>query len=117
MLTMDDLREIDPVRGRFLMELGELAARKARIQTDNTLSAETKAHQIQNLSYISCSAAGQPMRLEDLAITFTYLPSSNVFGFNAADLTFNGSDIEVSITNFLNSFFCFLFFFFKHCEN
>ncbi|XP_073986001.1 ubiquitin fusion-degradation 4-like isoform X6 [Rhodnius prolixus] len=99
MLTMDDLREIDPVRGRFLMELGELAARKARIQTDNTLSAETKAHQIQNLSYISCSAAGQPMRLEDLAITFTYLPSSNVFGFNAADLTFNGSDIEVTMEN------------------
>ncbi|XP_014247371.1 E3 ubiquitin-protein ligase HECTD1 isoform X4 [Cimex lectularius] len=99
MLSLDDLREIDPVKGRFLFEMRELAARKNRIAMDNTLSAEAKAHQIQNLSYISCSAAGQPVRLEDLAITFTYLPSSNVFGYVAADLTPNGSDIEVTMEN------------------
>lgn len=92
---MDDLREIDPMRGRFLLELSELAARKARIMTDNSLSAESKARQIQNLAYISCSAAGQPVPLEDLAITFTYLPSSDVYSFSAADLVPNGSDIEV----------------------
>ena len=94
-MTLDDLREIDPVRGRFLAELGELSVRKARIVMDNTLSVEAKAHQIQNLSFVSSSSAGQPVRLDDLAITFTYLPSSNVFGFTAADLIPNGSDIEV----------------------
>nr|XP_014275679.1 E3 ubiquitin-protein ligase HECTD1 isoform X5 [Halyomorpha halys] len=98
LLTMDDLKEIDPGRGRFLMELSELAARKARIMTDNSLSVESKARQIQNLAY-TCSAAGQPVPLEDLAITFTYLPSLNVYGYSAADLVPNGSDIEVKMEN------------------
>ncbi|BES94932.1 Sad1 / UNC-like C-terminal [Nesidiocoris tenuis] len=98
-LTLEDLKEIDPVRGRFLAELKELAVRKNRILTDNSLSPETKSHQIQNLSYMSCSAAGQPVRLEDLAFTFTYLPSSSIFQFSGADLVSNGSDIEVTMEN------------------
>lgn len=95
-LNSEDLAEIDPVRGKFLKELRDLAARKAKIAQDNTLSPEAKAHQIQNLSLVSCSA-GPVVRLEDLAITFSYLPSSKVFNFSSTDLVPNGSDIEVRI--------------------
>ncbi|XP_075224551.1 ubiquitin fusion-degradation 4-like isoform X4 [Lycorma delicatula] len=97
-LSAEDLSEIDPVRGKFLKELRDLATRKAKIAQDNTLSPETKSHQIQNLSLVSCSA-GPVVRLEDLAITFSYLPSSKVFAFPATDLIPNGSDIEVSLDN------------------
>lgn len=91
-LTVDDLCEVDPERGKFLRELRELAARKQRIAQDNTLSLETKARQIQNLSLVSSDGS----RLEDLMITFTYLPGSKVYGFSSVDLVSNGSDIEVS---------------------
>lgn len=95
-MNAEDLSEVDPVRGKFLKELRDLATRKAKIAQDNTLSPETKSHQIQNLSLVSCSA-GPVVRLEDLAITFSYLPSCKVFGFSATDLIPNGSDIEVSL--------------------
>lgn len=96
-LGSEDLAEVDPVRGRFLHQLQELVARKTRIAQDNTLSCETRAHQIQNLALVPSS--GPVMRLEDLAITFTYLPSSRVFGYTAADLASGGADMEVTLDN------------------
>lgn len=90
-LTVEDLYEVDPERARFLRELRELVVRKQRVVQDNTLSPEAKARQIQNLSLVSSDGS----RLEDLMITFTYLPSSKVYGFNSHDLVNNGSDIEV----------------------
>ncbi|CAH0382752.1 unnamed protein product [Bemisia tabaci] len=97
-LTENDLYEVDPVRGRFLKELCDLAARKSRIATDNSLSSEARARQLQNLSLVP-SAAGPVVRLDDLAIAFNYLPSSRVFSFSSADLVPNGSDIDVSLEN------------------
>lgn len=74
----------------------ELSKRKSKIAYDNTLSLEAKTCQIQNLS-LNDSATEPAVRLEDLAVTFTYLPSSRVFGFQSAELIKNGSDIEVSV--------------------
>ena len=93
-LTSEDLAEVDPVRGRFLGQLAELAQRKARIAHDNSLSAEARAHQTQNLA-LSASSSGPVVRLEDLALTMVYLPSSRVFGYTSAELVPGGSDIEV----------------------
>lgn len=45
------------------------------------------------------SHSSGPVLLEDLALTFTYLPSSSVYGFSAVDLVPNGADIEVNIEN------------------
>lgn len=95
-LSVEDLYEVDPERGRFLRELRELVVRKQRIAQDNTLSPETKARQIQNLSLVSSDGS----RLEDLMITFTYLPGSKIYGFSSVDLVSNGSDIEVSSKDF-----------------
>ncbi|KAK7791453.1 hypothetical protein R5R35_010932 [Gryllus longicercus] len=94
----DDLVEVDPVRGKFLHQLHELSLRKARIAQDNTLSVEARAHQIQNLALVP-PVDGPIVRLEDLAITFAYLPSSRVFAFTAAELAPGGADIEVTIEN------------------
>lgn len=40
-----------------------------------------------------------PVLLEDLALTFSYAPSSSVYGFPAVELVSNGADIEVNIEN------------------
>lgn len=93
-LTDKDLDEIDPIRSKFLKQLRELANRKSKIAYDSSLSLEAKTCQIQNLS-LNDSTSESAVRLEDLAVTFTYLPSSRVFGFSSADLIKNGSDIEV----------------------
>lgn len=92
-LNEKDLEEIDPIRSKFLQQLRELSNRKSKITYDNTLSLEAKTCQIQNLSLND--STDPAVRLEDLALTFSYLPSSRVFGFQSADLIKDGSDIEV----------------------
>uniref|UniRef100_A0A1Y1M238 E3 ubiquitin-protein ligase n=1 Tax=Photinus pyralis TaxID=7054 RepID=A0A1Y1M238_PHOPY len=95
-LGADDLFDIDPIRATFLKQIQELVKRKLKIIQDTSLSAESKAHQIQNLSL---NHASGPVLLEDLALTFTYAPSSSIFGISAIELVSNGADIEVNIEN------------------
>lgn len=107
-LNEDDLYNIDPVRATFLKQIKELIKQKHKIMQDHTLSPEVKAHQIQNLSLHHSSG---PVSLGDLALTFTYSPSSEVYGFESVNLVPNGTDIEVTIENVeeyaeLTSAFC-----------
>lgn len=95
-LNREDLYDIDPIRATFLKQIQELVKQKQRIMQDHTLSAEVKAHQIQNLSLNHSSG---PVLLEDLALTFAYSPSSSVYGISAVDLVPNGADIEVNMEN------------------
>ncbi|XP_049940581.1 E3 ubiquitin-protein ligase Ufd4 isoform X3 [Schistocerca serialis cubense] len=92
-LGPEDLAVVDPERGKFLSQLSELSIRKARIMQDNTLSPEARAHQVANLAL--CGG----VRLEDLALTFQYLPGSRDFGFTAIDLVRDGADVEVTLDN------------------
>ncbi|XP_066257361.1 E3 ubiquitin-protein ligase Ufd4 isoform X1 [Euwallacea similis] len=96
LLNEDDLYDIDPVRAVFLKQLKQLAREKQKIMQDHSLSAETKTHQIQNLSLQHPSG---PVSLSDLALTFTYSPSSEVYGFDSVNLVPNGADTEVTIDN------------------
>ncbi|XP_071454696.1 E3 ubiquitin-protein ligase HECTD1 isoform X6 [Hetaerina americana] len=105
-LSSEDLADIDPARDRFLCQLRELSARKKRIISYKTLSPEAKAHQLANLALStpsttigSTSQSSMAVRLEDLALSFQYLPSSRVYGFAAADLTIDGADREVMLDN------------------
>lgn len=95
-LNQEDLYDIDPIRATFLKQIQELVKQKQKIMQDHNLSAESKAHQIQNLCLNHSSG---PVLLEDLALTFTYSPSSNIFGFSSVELVHNGADIEVNIEN------------------
>lgn len=95
-LNYEDLYDIDPIRATFLKQIQELVRRKQKIMQDHNLSAESKAHQIQNLSLNHSSG---PVLLEDLALTFAYSPSSSIYGVSSVDLLPNGADIEVNIEN------------------
>lgn len=96
LLNQEDLFEIDPHRAKFLKQIQDLVKRKMKILQDHNLSPETKSHQIQNLSL---NPNSDPILLEDLALTFTYSPSSKVFGYSAFELVQNGADIEVNLEN------------------
>lgn len=95
-LGQEDLLEIDSHRAVFLKQIHELVQRKLKIMQNNSLTLDAKMHQIQNLSL---NTSNGPILLEDLALTFTYCPSSRVFHYDSIELIENGSEIEVTIDN------------------
>ena len=96
-LTLENLHEIDPIRAQFLKDLLKLVERKQSIEQDINLSSSEKLNQVNQLHFNTTS--GESVMLEDLALTFTYLPSSKVYGFTAAELLPNGSKIDLNINN------------------
>lgn len=95
-LTQDDLNEIDPYRAKFIRILQEVVTQKQQIEQSNDLSPDEKLEKINELRLITKTG---PVAIEDLALTFTFLPSSKKYGFESADLLPNGSNIDVTINN------------------
>ncbi|XP_026465706.1 E3 ubiquitin-protein ligase Ufd4 isoform X4 [Ctenocephalides felis] len=95
-LSLDDLKELDPVRAEFLLQLKNLIKRKKSIESDSTLTADQKSKKICDLKLNTNSGE---VDISDLTLTFTYMPSSRVFGFDHVELIPNGADIEVTIEN------------------
>ncbi|XP_034475002.1 E3 ubiquitin-protein ligase Ufd4 [Drosophila innubila] len=96
-LSIENLKEIDPTRYQFLIELQDLLMRKQAIELDSSLSCENRKELIDNLKMRTKNDI--EVSLDDLALTFTYLPSSSVYGYTYAELLPNGSNIEVNIDN------------------
>ncbi|XP_029720236.2 E3 ubiquitin-protein ligase Ufd4 isoform X3 [Aedes albopictus] len=95
-LSQENLHEIDPIRYEFLKELQELVQQKQNIEQNDDLTSEEKLLQISELKFNTKTGS---VALEDLALTFTYLPSSKNYGYQSADLIPNGSNIDVTINN------------------
>ncbi|XP_058125549.1 E3 ubiquitin-protein ligase Ufd4 isoform X1 [Anopheles coustani] len=95
-LSQENLQEIDPIRYEFLKELQELVQQKQNIEQNDMLSSEEKLQQISELKLNTKTGC---VALEDLALTFTYLPSSKNYGYVSSDLIPNGSNIDVTINN------------------
>ncbi|XP_055309566.1 E3 ubiquitin-protein ligase Ufd4 isoform X3 [Sitodiplosis mosellana] len=95
-LTQSNLEEIDPIRAKFLQDLQELVRRKQTIEQDDTIDDQEKEQQINDLKLETNSGA---VSIEDLSLTFTYLPSSSVYGYTSVDLIENGTNIDVTIDN------------------
>ncbi|EDW13533.2 E3 ubiquitin-protein ligase Ufd4 [Drosophila mojavensis] len=96
-LNIENLNEIDPTRYQFLIELQDLLMRKQAIDIDDTLNFEEKQKLINNLKLRTKNDI--EVSLEDLGLTFTYLPSSSVYGYAYAELIPNGYLTEVNINN------------------
>lgn len=95
-LSQENLQEIDPIRYEFLKELQELVQQKQNIEQNDDLTSEEKLLQISELKFNTKTGS---VALEDLALTFTYLPSSKNYGYTSADLIPNGANIDVTINN------------------
>ncbi|XP_037958310.1 E3 ubiquitin-protein ligase Ufd4 isoform X2 [Teleopsis dalmanni] len=96
-LTYENLLEIDPLRYEFIKELQELLSRKQAIECEVNLTNEEKNEQIHALKLRTKLNA--EVDLEDLALTFTYLPGSHIYGLNSMELIPNGANIDVNIDN------------------
>jgi E3 ubiquitin-protein ligase HECTD1 len=79
-----------------LFPSAELVQQKQNVEQNTDLSVDEKLNNINNLKLNTKSG---PVALDDLALTFTYLPSSKVYGFPAVDLLPNGNNIDVTIDN------------------
>lgn len=96
-LGAEHLREIDPHRAEFLRELQEVIAKKVAIEQMDQLSGEEKRRRIEELRLVTKSGGGLEVAIEDLALTFTFAPSSKVYGFEATELVAEGHSVDVTI--------------------
>ena len=79
-LTIEDLVEIDPNRGEFLIKLQDLVNQKQNLVNDSEWDELT----------LNMSIKGQEdpkgtlnnVKVEDLGLTFQYSPSSRIFGLD-----------------------------------
>lgn len=96
-LTNDNFMEIDPIRAEFLTVLKTVVQEKHDIEQNKNLSDELKSERIEKLKIKTKD--GSLVKLEDLALTFTYLPSSKVYDCFSIDLIPNGSNVDVNLDN------------------
>ena len=59
---------------------------------------EDRMNHLRNLS-LPIDAAQSPVFLDDLGITFQYLPTSKVYAFNSVELKPFGADVELNVDN------------------
>lgn len=93
-----DFQQLFPAQGKFLAQLKELSIAKQRILLNPALSLDEKQNEINNL-HIPVNA-DSTVRLEELGLTFQYLPTSKVYEFDAVNLKVNGDLEEVNMSNF-----------------
>lgn len=94
LLDVEDLVEVDPVRGEFLREIQNAITKRDRTFSDGPSSAYEEITSL----YIT-HPSGTSVAIEDLALTMTYSPSSKVFQHDQVELMEGGSDIAVTIEN------------------
>ena len=87
-LSIDDLVEIDPDRGQFLLKLQELVNEKQNLLDESA---------IENLTL---KIDGNEIQIEDLGLTFQYSPSSRIFNLDAGiNLVADGDNEVVTVHN------------------
>lgn len=96
-LAYENLAEIDPIRYEFIRELQELVTRKQAVESDALLTPEQRREYLAALKLRT--KRNEEIDLEDLALTFTYLPSSSVYGYSYSELLPNGANIDVTLNN------------------
>lgn len=94
-LGAEHLREIDSHRAEFLKELQGVIAKKIAIEQMDQLSGEEKRRRVEELKLVT--KAGHEVAIEDLALTFSFAPSSKVYGFESVELLQDGNNVDVTI--------------------
>ncbi|XP_066599740.1 E3 ubiquitin-protein ligase HECTD1 isoform X2 [Prorops nasuta] len=92
LLDIDDLVHVDPVRGGFLKEIQNAAARRERTLSEGRTSDDEDSIRIIHPS-------GASVAIEDMALTMTYSPSSKVFEHDHVELVEGGSEVFISVEN------------------
>lgn len=95
-LTLNrDLAELNPFLYSTICQLSVVADAKRRIVTDQHLSKTEQRHRLEKITLQGAQVQGA--RVEDLGLTFQFLPPSRAF--EAVELRPNGSQIDVTMEN------------------
>jgi E3 ubiquitin-protein ligase HECTD1 len=93
LLDIEDLIEVDPVRGEFLKEIQNAINKRDRTFSDGPSPTD------EDTSLYITHPSGTSVAIEDLALTMTYSPSSKVFQHDQVELIEGGLDVAVTIEN------------------
>ena len=93
-LTFEDFEVIDPHRAKFLRQLKQLVAQKQAIINDSTLGEDEQGEKLK-----ARTLETPAVKLEHLSLSFTFNPSSRVYGYDEVELCTNGSQIDVTLDN------------------
>lgn len=93
----DDFKSINPLKGRFLKQLENLAERRREILKRDDLNSEQKHRAIDEL--LLKIDDDHSCRLDDLSLTFQLNPSSQYYEYQHADLIKDGGSVEVTLDN------------------
>ncbi|KAF6040204.1 HECTD1 [Bugula neritina] len=96
-LTDADFQLVYPTRANFLQQLKKLADDKATILADLTLNDMEKTRKLDKLKVATVS--GEEFSLQDLCLSFTFNPSSTVYGYEEVELVPGGAETMVDIHN------------------
>ena len=87
-MTIDDLIEIDPDRGSFLLKLQEFVNEKQNILDEAEIEK------------LRLEMNGSKIQIEDLGLSFQYSPSSRIFNLDAGiNLIPEGDNEVVNVHN------------------
>lgn len=89
-LTDCDFELIHPNKAKFLKQLKKYVEERQAVLCDDTLSDDQREKKLNELLFLT--EHGHTCKLEDLGLTFQYVPSSNVFGFDFVELKPNGGE-------------------------
>nr|CAB3252456.1 E3 ubiquitin-protein ligase HECTD1 [Phallusia mammillata] len=95
-LSMDDLKLVDPARYQFLGKLTKICDEKSSIEKDKSLSDEEKRMKIEKLEL---DYNGTKCKVDDLGLAFQFLPSSSVYGYSSHPLVDGGEDVDLTLEN------------------
>lgn len=97
-LGAENLHEIDPIRAEFLRSLQDVVQAKQAIEAQPELSADERRQRIAALR-LQTTAGAEGVAIDDLALTFTYLPSSRHYAYDACELIADGANVDVTVDN------------------
>ncbi|XP_066922502.1 E3 ubiquitin-protein ligase HECTD1-like [Clytia hemisphaerica] len=89
-ITDHDFEQIHPNKAKFIKQLTLYVEKRQKILCDTELDESKRRTMLDELPFVTES--GVECKLEDLGLTFQYVPSSTVYGFDAVDLKPNGAN-------------------------
>ncbi|XP_047133370.1 E3 ubiquitin-protein ligase HECTD1 isoform X2 [Hydra vulgaris] len=96
-LTYNDFEKIHPDKAVFIKVLCTYINKRKAIINDVTLSSVEKNEQLEKLMIVS--EHGHECKLEDIGLTFEYVPSSSIYGFHSVELKPGGANELVTGEN------------------
>jgi len=85
-----DFGMIFPEIFEFIKQLRKLIKKRNQVMNDENLSPDEKRESLENLMFES--EHGHECKLEDLGLTFQYIPPSKFYGFDSVNLKPNGQN-------------------------